>query len=82
MLVGRYLGIASLIPFALLWIPVSRGSPLLRVIGVPFEHAVKHHIWLGSLTIWLSAAHTACLMVFLIHERRINDVRELQSHML
>ncbi|BBN10085.1 ferric-chelate reductase [Marchantia polymorpha subsp. ruderalis] len=55
--IGVYLGKAALIPFALLWIPVSRGSPFLRVTGVPFERAVKYHTWLGLMCVWLLVAH-------------------------
>ncbi|BFI31287.1 ferric-chelate reductase [Marchantia polymorpha subsp. ruderalis] len=67
-------GVAAVIPFALLWFPVSRGSPILRFTGVPFERAVKYHTWLGMLTIWLLAAHGLCFIVFFsfgLHEPKI-----------
>lgn len=69
--VGIYLGKAAEIPMTLLWIPVSRASPLLRVSGIPFERAVKYHIWLGSSCIWLLIAHG---VVFFGYYPMIHDV--------
>ncbi|KAL3702293.1 hypothetical protein R1sor_020315 [Riccia sorocarpa] len=57
---------AALIPFSLLWIPVTRGSPLLRVIRLPWEHAVRYHIWLAQITLTLFAAHAATFAVFFV----------------
>ncbi|MCO5551016.1 hypothetical protein L7F22_004511 [Adiantum nelumboides] len=51
------MGRAAMIPFCLLWIPVSRGSPFLRLIRMPFEHAVKYHIWLSTLSIGMLTLH-------------------------
>lgn len=51
------MGRAAMIPFSLLWIPVSRGSPFLRLIRMPFEHAVKYHIWLSMLTLFMLTLH-------------------------
>ncbi|BBN10086.1 ferric-chelate reductase [Marchantia polymorpha subsp. ruderalis] len=67
--IGVYLGKAALIPFALLWIPVSRGSPFLRVTGVPFERAVKYHTWLGLMCVWILIAHGIVFFAYfpLIH---------------
>ncbi|KAI5065856.1 hypothetical protein GOP47_0018480 [Adiantum capillus-veneris] len=58
------LGRAALIPFALLWIPVSRGSPLLRAMKVPYEHAVKYHIWLAVSALTLLTAHSVLYIVY------------------
>ncbi|OAE33833.1 hypothetical protein AXG93_1193s1320 [Marchantia polymorpha subsp. ruderalis] len=74
--VGIYLGKAAEIPMTLLWIPVSRASPLLRVSGIPFERAVKYHIWLGSSCIWLLIAHG---VVFFGYYPMIHDVSGLWS---
>ncbi|KAG0553861.1 hypothetical protein KC19_12G045000 [Ceratodon purpureus] len=49
---------AALLPLSLLCFPVSRGSPLLRMIGIPFQHAVKYHRWLGHLTLTLYSTHS------------------------
>ncbi|KAG6548648.1 hypothetical protein Mapa_009802 [Marchantia paleacea] len=72
--VGVILGKAILVPFALLWIPVSRGSPLLRAAGIPFEHAVKYHTWLGMLTLWLVIAHS---IVFILSWPATNHTSKL-----
>ncbi|MCO5593804.1 hypothetical protein L7F22_047822 [Adiantum nelumboides] len=58
------LGRAALIPFALLWIPVSRGSPLLRAMKVPYEHAVKYHIWLAVSALTLLTGHSVGYIVY------------------
>ncbi|KAF3780687.1 Ferric reduction oxidase 4, partial [Nymphaea thermarum] len=42
---------------ALLFIPVSRGSAILKVAGLSFKESIRYHIWLG---------HTA-MAVFTIH---------------
>ncbi|MCO5609894.1 hypothetical protein L7F22_064128 [Adiantum nelumboides] len=59
-----YAGTAAIIPFALLWIPVSRGSPFLRLIGLPFEHAVKYHSWLSVLMMVLASVHSLGYIIF------------------
>ncbi|KAI5084359.1 hypothetical protein GOP47_0000528 [Adiantum capillus-veneris] len=58
------MGRAAMIPFCLLWIPVSRGSPFLRLIRMPFEHAVKYHIWLSTLTIFMLTLHGIGYIVY------------------
>jgi hypothetical protein len=42
---------------AFLFLPVARGSVLLRFIDIPFEHAIRYHIWLGHLTLLLFTIH-------------------------
>ncbi|KAF5733131.1 putative ferric-chelate reductase [Tripterygium wilfordii] len=53
------LGFGSVGQFCLafLFLPISRGSILLRLIDIPFEHATKYHVWLGHLTILLFTLH-------------------------
>jgi hypothetical protein len=53
-----YFGRVAVLPFSLLWIPVSRGSPLLRLARVPFERAVRYHIWLSVCMIVLVSLHS------------------------
>ncbi|KAG6557586.1 hypothetical protein Mapa_000862 [Marchantia paleacea] len=74
--VGIYLGKAAEIPMTLLWIPVSRASPLLRVTRIPFERAVKYHMWLGSACIWILIAHG---LVFVGYYPTIHDISGLWS---
>ena len=59
-----YFGTAAIVPFSLLWIPVSRGSVLLRIVGIPFERAVRYHIWLANLMILLVTLHSIGYIVF------------------
>ncbi|CAA6660249.1 unnamed protein product [Spirodela intermedia] len=40
-----------------LFLPVARGSILLRLIDIPFEHATRYHVWLGNLTMMLFTLH-------------------------
>ena len=42
---------------AFLFLPVARGSVLLRLIDIPFEHATRYHVWLGHLTMMLFTLH-------------------------
>ena len=42
---------------AFLFLPVARGSVLLRLIDIPFEHATRYHVWLGHLTMELFTLH-------------------------
>lgn len=58
------LGWVSMIPLALLFLPVTRGSPILKLIDIPFEHAVKYHVWLGHLTLILVLAHGVAYLIF------------------
>jgi hypothetical protein len=48
---------------AFLFLPVSRGSVLLRLIDIPFEHATRYHVWLGHLTMALFTLHGLCYVI-------------------
>ncbi|KAL2613804.1 hypothetical protein R1flu_025496 [Riccia fluitans] len=72
--IGVYFGKAALIPFALLWIPVSRASPFFRVTGVSFERVVKYHTWLGLICIWILIAHG---IIFVAYFSSIHHTKEL-----
>lgn len=58
----------------LLFIPVTRGSPILRLIDVPFEHAVRYHRWLGQLTMILATAHAAIYCMYYGSKQQIHLV--------
>lgn len=58
------LGWVSMIPIALLFLPVTRGSPILKLIDIPFEHAVKYHVWLGHLTLILVFGHGVAYLIY------------------
>ncbi|KAE8717976.1 Ferric reduction oxidase 6 [Hibiscus syriacus] len=56
-LTGLRLGMLGLLCLIFLFLPVSRGSLLLRLIDIPFEHATRYHVWLGHLTMMLFTLH-------------------------
>ncbi|KAI4298874.1 hypothetical protein L6164_032387 [Bauhinia variegata] len=56
-IMGLRFGSIGLFCLAFLFLPVSRGSVLLRLIDIPFEHATKYHVWLGHLTLAIFTLH-------------------------
>ncbi|XP_017984947.1 PREDICTED: ferric reduction oxidase 7, chloroplastic [Theobroma cacao] len=56
-LTGLRFGMIGLLCLAFLFLPVARGSLLLRLIDIPFEHATRYHVWLGHLTMTLFTLH-------------------------
>ncbi|XP_050224586.1 ferric reduction oxidase 7, chloroplastic-like [Mercurialis annua] len=56
-LTGLRLGMIGLFCLAFLFLPITRGSVLLRLIDIPFEHATRYHVWLGHLTMLLFTLH-------------------------
>ena len=61
---SMFLGWALCVPLALLFLPVTRGSSILKMIDIPFEHAVKYHNWLGHLTMIFALAHSVAYGIF------------------
>ncbi|KAJ1271177.1 hypothetical protein BS78_06G108900 [Paspalum vaginatum] len=56
-IIGLRLGSVGLFCMVFLFLPVARGSVLLRLIDIPFEHATRYHVWLGHLTMALFTLH-------------------------
>ncbi|KAH7867370.1 hypothetical protein Vadar_032579 [Vaccinium darrowii] len=56
-LTGLRFGMIGLFCLAILFVPVARGSVLLRLVDIPFEHATRYHVWLGHLTMLLFTLH-------------------------
>lgn len=54
---GLRFGLIGLFCLAFLFVPVSRGSALLRLVDIPFEHAARYHVWLGHLTMLIFNLH-------------------------
>ncbi|XVF75462.1 hypothetical protein PTKIN_Ptkin13bG0190400 [Pterospermum kingtungense] len=54
---GLRFGMMGLLCLAFLFLPVARGSLLLRLIDIPFDHAIRYHVWLGHLTMMLFTLH-------------------------
>mgnify|MGYP000444519281 CR=1 FL=1 len=71
---ARYSGTAAVLPFSLLWIPVSRGSPLLRLVGVPFERAVRYHMWLAILMMGLLTFHSIGYILYYVKTNQADKV--------
>lgn len=56
-------GLIVLSCLAFLFLPIARGSILLRLIDIPFEHATRYHVWLGNLIFFLVTMHGLCYMI-------------------
>lgn len=52
-----------MIVMAFIFFPVSRGSVLLRLVNIPFEHAVKYHKWMASIMMVIVVAHGGIYLV-------------------
>ncbi|KAG8064654.1 hypothetical protein GUJ93_ZPchr0004g38814 [Zizania palustris] len=62
-IIGLRFGLVGLFCMVFLFLPVSRGSVLLRLIDIPFEHATRYHVWLGHLTMALFTLHGLCYVI-------------------
>ncbi|XP_020571375.1 ferric reduction oxidase 6-like [Phalaenopsis equestris] len=62
-IMGLRLGLIGLFCLAFLFLPVSRGSILLRMTDIPFEQATRYHVWLGHLTMAIFTLHGLFLMI-------------------
>ncbi|KAM0838275.1 hypothetical protein ACQ4PT_061083 [Festuca glaucescens] len=69
--VGARFGSVGLFCMTFLFLPVSRGSVLLRLIDIPFEHATRYHVWLGHLTMALFTLHGLCYVITWFLEGRL-----------
>jgi predicted ferric reductase len=56
-------GLIALSCLAFLFLPITRGSILLRLIDIPFEHAARYHVWLGNLIMFLITLHGLFYMI-------------------
>lgn len=72
--IGLHLGFIGIICLNLLFLPVSRGSVLLRAIDIPFEHAVKYHMWLGHFMMTLFTLHGLSYIIAWYSEDRLIKV--------
>lgn len=74
-------GLIALSCFIFLFLPIARGSVLLRLIDVPFEHATRYHIWLGHLVMFLLTLHGVFYMIeWLIDGIFLEDLVEWKSN--
>lgn len=56
-MVGLRLGFLGIICMSLLFVPVARGSVLLKLLDIPFEHAVRYHVWMGNFMMVVFTLH-------------------------
>lgn len=68
---GLRLGFIGIICLNLLFLPISRGSVLLRAIDIPFEHATKYHVWLGHFMMVLFTLHGLFYSIAWYYEGRL-----------
>ncbi|XP_071731267.1 ferric reduction oxidase 7, chloroplastic-like isoform X2 [Rutidosis leptorrhynchoides] len=68
---GLRFGSVGLICIVFMFLPVARGSILLRLTNIPFELATRYHIWLGHLTLTLFTLHGLCYVYAWILEDRL-----------
>lgn len=74
-----YMGRAAMVSFSLLWIPVSRGSPFLRLINLPFENAIKYHIWLSVLTLSMLTLHSIGYIMYYVLSHTSKEIIEWEA---
>ena len=74
---ARYSGTIAILPFSLLWIPVSRGSPFLRLVGVSFERAVRYHMWLATLMMVFLSFHGVGYILYYVRTKQADEVRPI-----
>lgn len=68
------LGLVGNICLAFLFFPVTRGSSILRLIGLTSEASIKYHIWLGHTVMTLFTAHGLCYIIFWAKTSQISEV--------
>ncbi|CAI8604436.1 unnamed protein product [Vicia faba] len=62
--VSLRLGYIGNVCWAFLFFPITRGSSILRLVGLTSESSIKYHIWLGHLSMVLFAAHTIGFIIY------------------
>ncbi|PON78701.1 Cytochrome b245, heavy chain [Trema orientale] len=76
-IMGLRLGSVGIFCLAFLFLPVARGSVLLRLIDIPFEHATRYHVWLGHLTMVLFTLHGLLYVIaWTIQGRLVEQILE------
>ncbi|KAK1409130.1 hypothetical protein QVD17_35655 [Tagetes erecta] len=62
--VSLRLGYIGNITWAFLFFPVTRGSSVLRLVGLTSESSIKYHIWLGHISMVLFTAHSVGFIIY------------------
>ncbi|CAL5367340.1 unnamed protein product [Camellia sinensis] len=71
---GLLLGLVGNICLAFLFFPVTRGSSVLRLVGLTSESSIKYHIWLGHLTMTLFTVHGLCFVIIWAYTPQISQM--------
>ncbi|TYI63951.1 hypothetical protein E1A91_D09G051600v1 [Gossypium mustelinum] len=71
---GLTLGLVGNICLAFLFFPVTRGSSVLRLIGLSSEASIKYHIWVGHIAMTIFTAHGLCYLVFWAKTEQLSQV--------
>ncbi|XVF50865.1 hypothetical protein PTKIN_Ptkin04bG0138000 [Pterospermum kingtungense] len=71
---GLTLGLVGNICLAFLFFPVTRGSSVLRLIGLTSEASIKYHIWLGHIAMTIFTAHGLCYLIFWAKTDQMSEV--------
>ncbi|KAF8013711.1 hypothetical protein BT93_I1544 [Corymbia citriodora subsp. variegata] len=70
---GFHLGSIVMYCLAFLFLPITRGSVLLRIIDVPFEQATRYHISLGHLAMCFITLHGLCYITIWVMQGVLLD---------
>ncbi|KAK7391335.1 hypothetical protein VNO78_19749 [Psophocarpus tetragonolobus] len=68
------LGVVGYLCLALLFFPVTRGSSILRFIGLTSEGSIKYHIWLGHIAMFLFTTHGLGYIMFWAKTHQILEI--------
>jgi ferric-chelate reductase len=68
------LGLVGNICLSFLFFPVTRGSSVLRLLGLTSESSIKYHIWLGNIAMVFFTAHGLCYTIFWAKTHQISQV--------
>ncbi|WCJ22750.1 ferric reduction oxidase 2 [Euphorbia peplus] len=71
---GFVLGVVGNFGLTFLFVPVTRGSSVLPLMGLTSEGSIKYHIWLGHLVMGLFTAHGLCYIVYWFITNNISEV--------
>ncbi|KAK3220449.1 hypothetical protein Dsin_014419 [Dipteronia sinensis] len=71
---GLALGLVGNICLAFLFYPVTRGSSILKLIGLTSEASIKYHIWLGHITMIIFTSHGLCYIIFWATTHQISQM--------
>ncbi|XP_050226397.1 ferric reduction oxidase 7, chloroplastic-like [Mercurialis annua] len=77
---GLQLGFIGIFLLGFLFLPIARGSVLLRLIDIPFEHATRYHVWLGHLTMLVFTVHGLVFVIaWLMRGDLLNKILEWED---